>query len=69
MKEDQEHLTICEGYQELREDADLGNEQELVEFFGRVMAKRKEMKWDKAVQDRCTAAQLVFFYCNSQIFL
>ena len=46
MKEDQEHLTICEGHQELREDADLGNEQELVEFFGRVMAKRKEMKWD-----------------------
>ena len=49
VKEDQEHLTICEGYQELREDADLGNEQELVEFFGRVMAKRKEMKWDLAV--------------------
>ena len=46
VKEDQEHLTICEGYQELREDADLGNEQELVEFFGRVMANRKEMKWD-----------------------
>ena len=46
VKEDQEHLTLCEGYQELRGDADLGNEQELVEFFNRVMAKRKEMKWD-----------------------
>ena len=59
MKEDQEHLIICEGYQELREDADLGNEQELVEFFSRVMANRKEMKWDKAEQNRCTVEQLV----------
>ena len=68
VKEDQEHLIICEGYQELREDADLGNEQELVEFFGRVMAKRKEMKWDKAVQDRCTAAQLVFLTVTARYF-
>ena len=46
VKEDQEHLTLCEGYQKLRADAELGNEQQLVEFFNRVMAKRKEMKWD-----------------------
>ena len=25
---------------------DLGNKQELVKFLSRVMAKRKEMKWD-----------------------
>ena len=46
----------CVGYQELRGDVDLGNEQELVEFFTMVMAKRlmgkrvmdkrKEMKRD-----------------------
>ena len=31
VKEDQEHLTVCEGYQDLRGDADLDNEEELVE--------------------------------------
>ena len=44
--EDQEHLARCEGYEDLRGDADLENEKELVDFFTRVMAKRKEMKWN-----------------------
>ena len=46
MKEDQEHLARCEGYEDLRGDADLMNEVELVDFFTRVMERRKEMKWD-----------------------
>ena len=46
VKEDQEHLTTCEGYEDLRGDADLKNEVELVDFFTRVMERRKEMKWD-----------------------
>ena len=46
VKEDQEHLTVCEGYEDLRGDADLGNETELVEFFSKVMGRRKENKWD-----------------------
>ena len=52
VKEDQEHLTlhICEGNKELRGDADLAKEQELVEFFISVMSKRKEVMWDKAVR-------------------
>ena len=46
MKEEQEHLARCEGYEDLRGDADLMNEVELVDFFTRVMERRKEMKWD-----------------------
>ena len=46
VREDQDHLTKCAGYEDLRADADLGNEPELVEFFARVMDRRKEMKWD-----------------------
>ena len=44
--EDQEHLARCEGYEDLRGVADLENEKELVDFFTRVVAKRKEMKSD-----------------------
>ena len=44
--EDQEHLARCEGYEDLRGVADLENEKELVDFFTRLMAKRKEMKWN-----------------------
>ena len=40
VKEDQEHLTVCEGYQ------DLGNEEELVEFFSSVMERRKLNEWN-----------------------
>ena len=46
VKENQEHLTVCEGYEDLRGDADLGNEKELVEFFNRVMGRRKEKEWN-----------------------
>ena len=46
VKEDQEHLTKCEGYEDLRVDADLGHESELVDFFSRVMERRKEKNWN-----------------------
>ena len=46
VKEDQEHLMVCEGYKDLQGDADLGNEADLVEFYSRVMERRKEEKWD-----------------------
>ena len=48
VREDQEHLTTCEGYKDLRDEADLNVEKELVEFFTRVMERRKDNKWDQA---------------------
>ena len=45
-KEDQAHVARCEGYQDIREGADLGNETELVKYFSRVMKRRKENGWD-----------------------
>ena len=38
--------THCEGYEDLKEDADLTNEEELVQFFIKVMQRRHEMNWD-----------------------
>ena len=46
VREDQEHLTRCEGYADLRGDADLENEEELVEFVLKVMNRKKEKNWD-----------------------
>ena len=57
MREDQEHVTHCEGYEDLKTKANLKNQEELVQFFTRVMERRHEMNWDKVVGDQCTAAQ------------
>ena len=46
VREDQEHLTQCKGYEDLRGDTDLENQEELVKFFSRVMDRRKEKNWD-----------------------
>ena len=46
MREDQEHVMHCEGYVDLKEDSDLTNEEELVQFFLKVMERRHEMNWD-----------------------
>lgn len=46
VREDQEHLTQCEAYKDLRGDHDLENQEELVEFFMKVMNRRKEKNWD-----------------------
>ena len=45
-REDQEDVTHCEGYGDLKEDADLTNEEELVQLFIKVMQRRHEMNWD-----------------------
>ena len=37
---------VCSGYEDPRLDADLNRENELVDFFTRVMERRKENKWD-----------------------
>ena len=49
VREDQEHLTQCEVYKDLRGNADLENQEELVEFFIKVMIRRKETNWDYAM--------------------
>ena len=46
VREDQEHLALCEGYKEFQGDADLVNQEELVEFVLKVMERRKEKNWD-----------------------
>ena len=46
VKEDEEHPTVCEGYEDLQGDTDLGNKVDLVEFFSIVMARMKENRWD-----------------------
>ena len=42
VKEDQEHLAMCEGYEDLRGDGDLSDEMQFVDFFTRVMDRRKK---------------------------
>ena len=61
------HLTQCEAYKDLRGDHDLENQQELVEFFMKVMNRRKEKNW-AMMRDRCTATQQEPS-CSSQIVL
>ena len=46
VREDQEHLTQCKGYEDLRGGTDLENQEELVKFFSKVMDRRKEKNWD-----------------------
>ena len=43
VREDQDHLTHCAGYADLRTGVGFDNDQELVKFFGQFM-KRREAK-------------------------
>ena len=61
------HLTQCEAYKDLRGDHDLEIQEELVEFFMKVMNRRKEKNW-AMMRDRCTATQQEPS-CSSQIVL
>ena len=45
-REDQAHVARCIGYQDLRDGADLENETELVEYFSKVLERRKTNGWD-----------------------
>ena len=49
MKKRLTHKAHCEGYEDLKEDADLTNEEELVQFFTRVIERRHKMNWDLVV--------------------
>ena len=41
----------------MRRDADLENQEELVEFFMKVMNRRKEKNWDYAMmRERCESS-------------
>ena len=44
--EDQEHVSKCVCYQDLRADADLEQEPEPVEYFSKVMERRKKNGWN-----------------------
>ena len=46
VREDQEHLLVCDSYADLRENVDLRMEPEMVDFYQKVMDRRREMKWD-----------------------
>ena len=57
VRENQEQLTQCEAYKYLRGDADLENQEELVEFFMKVMNRRKEKNWNYAMmRERCESS-------------
>ena len=57
VREDQEHLTQCEAYKNLRGDHDLENQEEVVEFFMKVMNRRKEKNWNYAMmRERCESS-------------
>ena len=46
VKEEQDHLTGCDGYSDLAQDKDLDDDTDLVEFYCLVMARREEQGWD-----------------------
>ena len=45
LREDQEHLLVCDGCADLRENVDLRIEHEMVDFYQKVMDRRRERKW------------------------
>ena len=46
VREDQDHLGRCQGYADLRQGLDLDADEDLVEFFRQVMARREREGWD-----------------------
>ena len=46
VREDQDHLTSCSGYSDLLQGRDLDSDEELVDFFTAVMARREKNGWD-----------------------
>ena len=46
VREDQDHLTHCAGYADLRTGVDFDSDEELVKFFGKVMKRREAKGWD-----------------------
>ena len=46
VREDQDHLTHCSGYSDLKIGIDFDNDAELVKFYGKVMKRREANGWD-----------------------
>ena len=46
VREDQDHLTHCSGYSDLRIGADFDNDEELIKFYRKVMKRREDNGWD-----------------------
>ena len=46
VREDQDHLAQCEGYEDLRLGKDLEDDKDLVTFYRMVMARREARGWD-----------------------
>ena len=46
VREDQDHLTRCVGYEDLRQGKDMLDDQDLVGFYRMVMATREAKGWD-----------------------
>ena len=46
VREDQDHLGLCQGYSDLRQGLDLDMDDDMVEFFRLVMARREQQGWD-----------------------
>ena len=45
VREDQDHLSQCSGYADLRAGIDFDSDEELVRFFSLVMKRREAMGW------------------------
>ena len=46
VREDQDHITHCSGYAELRAGIDFSSDEDIVKFYRRVMKKREANGWD-----------------------
>ena len=46
VREDQDHLTSCSGYSDLLQGRDMESDEDLVDFFTAVMARREKNGWD-----------------------
>ena len=46
VREDQDHLLQCEGYSDLVQGKNMDEDEELVQFYREVMARREEHGWD-----------------------
>ena len=46
VREDQDHLTQCQGYSDLIQGRNLDDDKQLVDFYRLVMARREEQGWD-----------------------
>ena len=46
VREDQDHLTHCSGYSDLRIGVDFDKDEELIKFYGKMMKRREDNGWD-----------------------